>query len=62
MWVNINVNGSTCASSVAGCVGQRHLRGPDSIPHKLPFSQEAAPAATRGTQRILSRGDCARAY
>lgn len=42
------MNGNTCASSVAGCAGQWHLRGPDSVPHKLPFSQEAA--AARGTQ------------
>ncbi|CAH2073907.1 unnamed protein product, partial [Iphiclides podalirius] len=24
------------------CWGQRHLQGPDSVPHKLPFSREAS--------------------
>ncbi|KAG7307627.1 hypothetical protein JYU34_007848 [Plutella xylostella] len=39
MWVILNVNGGTCA--VAGSTaGTCDLQ--DSVPHKLPFSQEAA--------------------
>lgn len=50
------MNGNTCASSVAGCAGQWHLRGPDSVPHKLPFSQEARGRRGRGGGAGACRG------